>query len=67
MSAPLNLTADQLRSVGYALDGLTEITKKHGVSLTPYQRLEVEVGDNVLRVSWDEQAEAYVIDDRNGD
>jgi hypothetical protein len=63
----LNLTAQQLRSLGYALDGLTKITKENGVSLTPYQRLEVGLGDNVLRVSWDEQAEAYVIDDRNGE
>ncbi len=67
MSAPLNLTAEQLRSISYALDGLTKIAKENGVSLTPYQRLEVGLGDNVLRVSWDEQAEAYVIDDRNGE
>lgn len=67
MSAPLNLTAEQLRSISYALDGLARITKENGVSLTPYQRLEVGIGDNVLRVAWDEQTEAYVIDDRNGE
>lgn len=67
MSAPLNLTAEQLRCISYALDGLTKITKENGVSLAPYQRLEVGLGDNVLRVAWDETAEAYVIDDRNGE
>lgn len=67
MSAPLNLTAEQLRSISYALDGLTKITKENGVSLTPHQRLEIGLDDNVLHVSWDEAAEAYVIDDRNGD
>lgn len=67
MSAPLNLTVEQLRKLGIVLDELGEITKTHGVSFTPYQRLEVGLDDNVLRVSWDEQAEAYVIDDRNGE
>lgn len=67
MSAPLNLTAGQLRALSYALNELTEITKTHGVSLTPHQRLEVGLDDNVLRVAWDSETEAYVIDDRNGE
>lgn len=65
MSAPLNLTAEQLRKLGLVLDELTEITKTHSVSLTPHVRLELGLDDNVLSVSWDGQA--YVIDDRNGD
>ncbi|WP_020135029.1 hypothetical protein [Streptomyces sp. 351MFTsu5.1] len=65
MSAPLNLTAEQLRTLGIVLDELTEITKTHGVSLTPQARLELGLDDNVLMVSWD--GSAYVIDDRNGD
>lgn len=67
MSGPLSLTAEQLRKLGAALDELSQITKTHGVSFTPYSRLEVGLDDNMLRVSWDETAEAYVIDDRNGD
>jgi hypothetical protein len=63
----LNLTAEQLRKLGNALDELSQITKTHGVSFTPYSRLEVGLDDNVLHVSWDETAEAYVIDDRNGE
>jgi hypothetical protein len=65
MSAPLNLTAEQLRKLGTVLDQLTEITKIHGVSFTPHTRLELGLDDNVLMVSWD--GSAYVIDDRNGD
>lgn len=67
MSAPLNLTAEQLRTLGLALDELSEITKTHGVSLTPNARLELGLDDNVLTVSWDSETEAYVIDDRNGE
>jgi hypothetical protein len=65
MSAPLNLTAEQLRKLGAVLDELTEITKTHGVSFTPHARLELGLDDNVLTASWD--GSAYVIDDRNGD
>lgn len=67
MSAPLNLTAEQVRKLGTVLDELSLITKTHGVTFTPYSRLEVGLDDNVLRVAWDETAEAYVIDDRNGE
>lgn len=67
MSAPLNLTAEQLRKLGLVLDELSEITKTHGVSLAPHVRLELGLDDNVLTVSWDSDAEAYVIDDRNGE
>lgn len=67
MSAPLNLTAEQLRKLGTVLDELSEITKTHGVTLTSNARLELGLDDNVLTVSWDSDAEAYVIDDRNGD
>jgi hypothetical protein len=65
MSAPLNLTSEQLRTLGIVLDKLTEITKTHEVSLTPNVRLELGIDDNVLTVNWD--GSAYVIDDRNGD
>ncbi|MFE3031597.1 hypothetical protein ACFXKY_08100 [Streptomyces canus] len=65
MSAPMNLTAEQMRTIATALDELTQITKRLDVSFTPQSRLELGLGDNVLMVSWD--GEAYVIDDRNGD
>jgi hypothetical protein len=65
VSAPLNLTAEQLRTLGSALDAMAEITRATGVSFTPCSRLELGLDDNVLMVSWD--GSAYVIDDRNGD
>jgi hypothetical protein len=63
----LNLTAEQLRTIGAVLDELSEITKTHGVNLAPNVRLELGLDDNVLHVAWDSSTEAYVIDDRNGD
>jgi hypothetical protein len=65
MSAPLNLTAEQLRKIGAALDAMAEITKTLGVDLTPYGRQQLGLDDNVLSFSWDGQG--YVIDDRNGE
>ena len=67
MSAPLNLTAEQLRKIAPALDALTEITRTYDVNFTPYGRQQLGLDDNVnvLSFSWDGQA--YVIDDRNGD
>lgn len=65
MSAPLNLTAEQLRTIGTVLDALTEIRKTHDVDLAPYGRQQLGLGDNVLSFSWDGQA--YAIDDRNGE
>jgi hypothetical protein len=63
----LNLTAEQLRKIGYALDALSKVTRDLDVSLTPNGWLDIGAGDNTLRVAWDETAEAYVIDDRNGE
>ena len=65
MSAPLNLTAEQLRTISVALDAMTGITTSHGVDLAPHGRQYLGLGDNVLSFSWD--GSAYVIDDRNGD
>lgn len=65
MSAPLNLTSEQLRKIGSALDALADITRTHGVDLAPHGRQQLGVDDNVLSFSWD--GSAYVIDDRNGD
>ncbi len=70
MSAPLRLTAQQLRNLGDALDLLTQAHHRYGVRLTPYTRLEVGIGDSVVACSWDDDygdRGGYVIDDRNGD
>ncbi len=65
MSAPLNLTAEQLRKIGSALDAMADITRTYGIGLCPYGRQQLGLDDNVLSFSWD--GSAYVIDDRNGD
>ena len=65
MSAPLNLTADQLRKLSHALDAMTEITQAHGVDLAPYSGQQLGLDGNTLTYTWDGQA--YVIDDRNGE
>lgn len=65
MSAPMKLTAEQLRNLSYAMDALGKVTKDFGVTLCPYGPLQLGVADNVLTATWD--GEAYVIDDRNGD
>jgi hypothetical protein len=65
VSAPLNLTAEQLRTIGLVLDELSEIRKTRDVDLAPYGRQQLGLGGNVLSFSWD--GNAYVIDDRNGE
>lgn len=67
MSAPLNLTTEQMRQIATALDAMSEITRTTGVDLAPYGRQQIGLGDNHLSYSWDDEANAYVIDDRNGD
>lgn len=67
MSAPLNLTAVQIRNLADALDAMGAITADFGVDLTPYGRQQIGLDGSVLSFSWDEDTKAYVIDDRNGD
>lgn len=67
MSAPLNLTAEQMRTIASALDAMSEITKALGISLTPQGRSHLELDDNVLAFDWDDDTKAYAISDRNGD
>lgn len=67
MSAPLNLTAEQMRSVASALDAMGEMTKATGVDLLPYGNGQLGIGGNVLAFGWDDETKTYVINDRNGD
>lgn len=67
MSAPLKLTAHQVKALADALEGLTEVTRRTGVRFTPYGVLNAAVGDNTIQVGWDPADEAYVVDDRNGE
>lgn len=67
MSAPMSLTPYQLRDLATALELLTKIRNQQHVTVTPYAPLDVGIGDTTVRVNWDDEAEQYVVDDRNGD
>jgi hypothetical protein len=65
MSAPLELTAEQLRSLADALERMSAITQETGVNFASYSDLHAEIGDSSLQVWWD--GERYIVRDRNGD
>lgn len=64
MSAPLHLDVTQLRQLAMALEQLSEITRKTGVSFTSYGGLSAEIGDSNLRIYHD--GDGYVVDDQIG-
>lgn len=66
MSAPMRLNSDQLRDLAGALDALTTIHARHGVKVDAYGATQIAIGDATIAISWDSEAEQYVIDDRNG-
>lgn len=67
MSAPLRLTAGEMRELADALDALTKVRRNHRVSIAGYGTYEVRHvdADVVLALSWNED-EGYLIDDRSG-
>ncbi|MFG3051918.1 hypothetical protein ACGFZP_13335 [Kitasatospora sp. NPDC048239] len=67
MSAPLNISAEQMRELAAALDAMSEMTRTTGVDLTPNGRRQIGIADNMLSIIWSEEVRAYVIDDRIGD
>lgn len=68
MSAPIKLTADQLRDLAAALDLLTKVRIAHDVDVAAYGRAEIRhiASDTTVSVRWDTDAEQYVIDDQVG-
>lgn len=67
MSAPLHLTAQQLRNLAAALDDLSKVRRVHDVDIDPHTYPELGIGDSSVRISWDDQVGEYVINDRSGD
>lgn len=67
MSAPVKLTADQLDDLADALRRLSKARRECGVDIAPYGPIDIAVGGQTLKVSWDVEAEQYVVDDRVGD
>lgn len=66
MSAPLRLTADQMRDLASALDGFSKIARSYGVEIG-YGTREIRhiEADVVLNLSWHDD-NGYVVDDRSG-
>lgn len=66
MSAPLTLTPDQLERLAAFLREISAVRREYDVSITPCGPLDVAIDGNVLRATWDGQAETFRIDDRCG-
>lgn len=66
MSGPLRLTADQLLDLGEALRDLSQVRIDHGVLVGGWGPAEVRIGDVVLKLVWDNEAQQYVVDDGLG-
>lgn len=69
MSAPLALTAAELKAMSDFLVGLTALTSETGCVAVGYSGLTVQMRDasNGLQVEWDADEGAYVVADRTGD
>lgn len=73
MSGPLVMSASDADSLANLLDALTKATVKTGVMLGAYGPFDVRLPDrpeggdgSALSVRWDDDASAYVVDDRVG-
>lgn len=65
MSAPVALTADDLRRLADTLDALTSATAAFGVDLTPHSGITLRVSDGAehIEVHWSTDLNQYIIDD----
>lgn len=65
MSAPITLTADDLRRLADTLDALTKATNAFDVDLAPYGGITVRAGEGAehITVNWSKDLDQYVIDD----
>ncbi|MFJ9387758.1 hypothetical protein ACIRON_02990 [Nocardioides sp. NPDC101246] len=69
MSAPMNLSAYQLKQISNALDALSKIRNETGVEIGGFGGvMEIHhIGaDVVLNIEWDDANDEYRIDDRSG-
>lgn len=67
MSATFRLDPDDARNLAAALDLLTDMTRKTGVSIDGFTGGHVHIADTDIRVRWDGEARHYIIDDRIGE
>lgn len=68
MSAPLRLTAAEVRYLADALDAMTKMTRSTGVRLDPFGAVDFAIGATSIKFVYDsnEGYGEYVIDDRVG-
>jgi hypothetical protein len=68
MSAPLKLNASQLGNLAEAISNATNTTRTTRVRFDGNGFLDVTVDDSTsIRVTWDDDARAYILDDLIGD
>lgn len=68
MSAPLKMTPREVANLAKFMSALTEATRETGVRAGSYGAFDVEVGEKAnLRLWWDPDERAYIVDDRCGD
>lgn len=68
MSAPLTVSGEEWIKFGEFLLSLSRATKTLGCTVGVYGSVDVSVnGDCSLRIRWDNDRAAYVVDDRAGD
>jgi hypothetical protein len=70
VSAPLRLTAAEVKAMSDFMAELTKLTAELGPVLEGYSGLMLKANqdtDHGLVIAWDQAASEYVIDDRSGD
>ena len=70
MSAPIALTAENLRNLADFLDDLSDLSTRTGVTLCAYAADHLAVGDGVVQIvrsTSDDGTVTYIVDDRIGD
>lgn len=66
MSAPLNLTPNQVAHLAEFMKATSRATAATGVRIEGYGAESLTVGDVTVGIRWDEDAREYVLDDRIG-
>lgn len=70
MSAPLRLTAAEVKAMSDFMAGLTTLSADLGPVLEGYSGLMLKANrdaENGLLIAWDQDNQEYVINDRSGD
>jgi hypothetical protein len=63
------MTATEVKSLGEALQALSEMTRHTFVNVCAYGPIPLKVANpgHYLSINWDEELRQYVVDDRTGE